>query len=119
MPDPASLNVSVGFTGLDNDEATCIVSNLPAGCTARIDVTKPGVGSKRFAISAEGLSLKGAKDVVTAAFLFSERRSNADDAATVQTRQTVKGTDLCPTCHSYVPRISTCTDLWHQEAPSA
>jgi hypothetical protein len=76
MADPASLNVTVGFTGLDNYEAECLVSNLPAGSTAAVTVTKPAIGGKRFAISTEGLSLLGAKDLVTAAFLFSKQRED-------------------------------------------
>lgn len=74
MSDPASLNVTLGFTGLDNTEASVVLENLPAGTTAHVEVTKPALGGKRFAISATGLSLKGAKDVVTASFLNSEQR---------------------------------------------
>lgn len=74
MSDPASLNVTVGFTGLDNTEASVVLENLPAGTTAHVEVTKPALGGKRFAISATELSLKGAKDVVTASFLNSEQR---------------------------------------------
>jgi hypothetical protein len=76
MTDPASLKVSVSFTGLDNDEAAAVLNNLPVGTAATIVVTAPTIGKlcKRYAIEGKGLSLKGAKDLTTAAFLFSEGR---------------------------------------------
>lgn len=76
--DPASLNVALTFSGLSNDEATIVVNNLPAGSTAAVEVTKPALGGKRFRIAVEGLSVQGARDVATAAFLHVERVANGE-----------------------------------------
>lgn len=73
-PDPASLNLAVTMTGLSNGEAVTVVSNLPAGSTARVDVIVPSSGPpKRFTIAAEGLSAQGAKDLTNVLFLHLQR----------------------------------------------
>lgn len=69
IPDHASLNVAVTFSGLSNDEATTVLNNLPDGSTATVVVRKPAIGGKRFEIAAERLSVQGARDLTTAAFL--------------------------------------------------
>lgn len=77
MADPASLNVALTITGLANDEATVAFNNLPVGSTATVQVTKPAIGSKRYAIAAERLSVQGAKDVVTSVFLHCQQVADA------------------------------------------
>jgi hypothetical protein len=80
IPDHASLNVALTFTGLTNNEMTAVVNNLPDGSTASLVVRKPGVGGKRFEVAAEGLSAEGAKDLATVLFLHLERVANGDAA---------------------------------------
>ena len=80
MADPASLTVALTLSGLSNDEATVMLNNLPAGSTATVEVTKPPIGSKRFRIATEWLSVQGAKDVTTAMFLHLERVANGEVA---------------------------------------
>ena len=73
MGDPASLNVAVSFTGLSLYEAECVLANMPPGSMAQVEVTKPAIGGKRWAVHVGGLSVLGAKDVTLATYAFVER----------------------------------------------
>ncbi len=66
IPDHASLNLALTIDGLTSNEMAVVVNNLPAGTTADIAIHKQAIGGKRFEVSAEGLSIQGAQDVVAA-----------------------------------------------------
>ncbi|AGL13849.1 hypothetical protein [Actinoplanes sp. N902-109] len=122
IPDPASLNVALTISGLSNAEATVVVNNLPVGSTASIEVTKPAIGSKRFRIAAEGLSIQGAKDVATATFLHLERIAKGETLDDPETQAAaIRSTALCPerVDHHLMAKCGSCsyTQLVRQAAP--
>lgn len=74
--DPASLKATLALSGLSVDEALTVVASIPAGADFNASTIKPAIGGKRYTITAEGLSIQGAKDVATALFLHVDRVAN-------------------------------------------
>lgn len=58
--DPASLNVTLGLTGLSITELNVLLNNAPHGSTLLLDVLRSGLGSTRYQAQVSGLSIQGA-----------------------------------------------------------
>lgn len=58
--DPASLNVTMGFTGLLITDLNVLLNNAPHNSSLLIDVLYSGLGSKRYQVQISGLSIQGA-----------------------------------------------------------
>lgn len=83
IPNHAIRTVAIEITGLDIDEATTVLHNLPVGARATVTVHKPN-NTKRWAITADDLTLQGAKDLTIS--LYMHDASTATDEVTGGTR---------------------------------
>lgn len=64
--DPASLNVTMGFTGLSITELNVLLNNAPHGSSLAIDTVLSGLGSRRYTAQVSGLSIQQASNMADA-----------------------------------------------------
>jgi hypothetical protein len=75
MSAPASLNVSVSFTGLSSDEFRAMLRHMPSRARFAGDAIQPAIGGMRYEVAVTNLSIQGAADVTSGllAYLSDER----------------------------------------------
>lgn len=58
--DPASLDVSLSFSGLSTDEIGVLVRNVPEHAQFKGTRTRPPIGAPRFMLEVTNLTIMGA-----------------------------------------------------------
>lgn len=63
MTDPASLNVTLRFTGLSANELGALLVQLPSRARFSGAATRPAIGATRYELSVQDVSIQAASDL--------------------------------------------------------